>query len=74
VAKRELPETGIEFDSGDQLSEELGGTSLDRIGVRAGASLAAMLRDGRSGLLRIDGDILTCVDRATPLVTTAPEP
>jgi molybdopterin/thiamine biosynthesis adenylyltransferase len=70
ATKRELPDTAIELGSSDQLSEEMGGTSLDRIGLRAGACLAAMLRDGRSGLLRIDGEILICVDRAMPLVTS----
>jgi molybdopterin/thiamine biosynthesis adenylyltransferase len=65
-----LPDSVTEIETGDQLSHELASTLLDNIGVRAGASLATVLRDGRSGLLRIDGDILSWVERATPLDTT----
>lgn len=69
VTEKYLPDSVCEIDTGDQLSDELAGTALDRIGVRAGASLSARLRDRRAGLLRIDGDILGCVERATPLGT-----
>ncbi|HET9896464.1 MAG TPA: hypothetical protein VFQ44_16175 [Streptosporangiaceae bacterium] len=55
----------------DELSQVLADTPLDNLGVRTGASLAVTLADGRSGLLRIDGDILGCVERAAPLDATA---
>ena len=60
-----LPDSVTEIEAGDQLSHELASTPLANIGVRAGASLATALRDGRSGLLRIDGDVLSCAERAT---------
>ena len=66
-----MPDSVGEFGTGDQLTSELAGTLLDDIGVRAGASLSAALRDGRSGLLQMDGSILGCVDRAVPADTAA---
>lgn len=68
-----MPDSVEMIDTGDRLTDELASTPLDNIGVRAGASLSAVLRDGRSGLLRIDGSILACVQRATPWDTTATE-
>lgn len=71
VTETFMPDSVEEIDTDDQLTDELASTPLDNIGVRAGASLAGLLRDGRAGLLRIDGSILTCVERATPWDTTA---
>jgi molybdopterin/thiamine biosynthesis adenylyltransferase len=68
-----MPDSVQEFSTDDELTDELAGSLLDDIGVRAGASLAVTLRDGRNGLLRIDGSILACVERATPWDTTATE-
>lgn len=65
------PDMAREFDTGDQFTDEMASTPLDNLGVRAGASLAVLFRDGRSGLLQIDGDILTHVARATPFDTAA---
>ncbi len=67
------PDSVTEIGTDDELSPELASTHLDNLGLRAGASLATRLRDGRSGLLQIDGDILNCVKRATPPDTTALE-
>jgi len=71
VTEAFMPDSVGEFGSGDQLTSELAGTLLDNIGVRAGASLSVVLRDGRSGLLQMDGSILGCVDRAVPADTAA---
>lgn len=65
------PDSAMKIDTGDRLSDELGGTPLARIGLRSGASVSATLGDGRSGLLRIAGSILAHVDRATPSTTAA---
>jgi hypothetical protein len=56
-----------EIDTGHHLTDELLGTPLASVGLRAGASVIATLGDGRSGLLRIAGDILDCVERAVPV-------
>jgi molybdopterin/thiamine biosynthesis adenylyltransferase len=61
------PDTVTKIDTSDQLTDELASTPLANIGLRAGASVTATLADGRSGLLRIAGDILDCVQRAVPL-------
>jgi molybdopterin/thiamine biosynthesis adenylyltransferase len=73
VTEMFLPDSVKEVDTGDQLTDDLASTPLDNIGVRAGASIATALRDGRSGLLRIDGSILTCVEHVTPWDTMAKE-
>jgi hypothetical protein len=49
-----------------QPPEELARVPLRDIGVRAGSSLIATLRDGQRGLLQMDGDILACVERSSP--------
>jgi len=68
-----MPDMVEEIDTDDQLTDELASTPLDNIGVRAGASLATALRDGRCGLLRMDGSVLSCVERATPVDAAATE-
>ena len=73
VTETFMPDSVEEIDTDDHLTDELASTPLDNIGVRAGASVATTLRDRRSGLLRIDGSILGCVQRATPLDTAATE-
>lgn len=65
------PDSAMKIGTADRLSDELGGTPLASIGLRAGASVAATLGDGRSGLLRIAGSILDHVDRAAPSATAA---
>jgi molybdopterin/thiamine biosynthesis adenylyltransferase len=59
------------IDTDDELTDELASTPLDNLGVRAGASITMTFRDERSGLLQIDGDILSCVERAAPFETSA---
>jgi molybdopterin/thiamine biosynthesis adenylyltransferase len=66
-----VPDSVTELETGETMTDELAGVLLDNVGLRAGASLATTLVDGRSGLLRIDGDILSCVERAVPLDTAA---
>ena len=66
VTGKYLPDSVTELGTGDRMSDELAGTPLRNIGLRAGAALFTQLHDGRSGLLRMDGDILACVERATP--------
>lgn len=61
------PNSVSEISTGDVLSEELASTPLRNLGLRYGASLIATLSDGRSGLIRIDGDVLDCLERATTL-------
>lgn len=73
VTETYRPESAQEFDTGDLLTDESATTRLDNIGVRAGASLQATLRDGRSGLLRMEGSILRCVEHAKPVDTVATE-
>lgn len=73
VTETYRPDSVREFDTSDQLTDELASTRLDNIGVRAGASLRARLRDGRSGLLRMEGSILRCVEQARPVDTVATE-
>jgi molybdopterin/thiamine biosynthesis adenylyltransferase len=65
------PDIGKEFDTEDQLTDELGSIPLNNLGVLAGASLAVQFWDGRSGLVRTGGDILSQVERATPFDLTA---
>ena len=67
------PDSVMKIDTGDQLTDELASTPLANIGLRAGASVAATLANGRSGLLRIADDILECVERAVPLDRAATE-
>jgi molybdopterin/thiamine biosynthesis adenylyltransferase len=61
------PDSVTKIDTSDHLSDELASTPLASIGLRGGASVVATLAAGRSGLLRIAGDILDCVERAEPL-------
>jgi molybdopterin/thiamine biosynthesis adenylyltransferase len=61
------PDSSMKFHTSDRLGDELAGTPLVNIGLRAGASVRAALDDGPSGLLRIAGDVFDCVARAVPL-------
>jgi molybdopterin/thiamine biosynthesis adenylyltransferase len=60
------PDSVTKIDTSDQLADELASTPLARIGLRGGAAVVATVGDGRSGLLRVAGDILDCVERAVP--------
>jgi adenylyltransferase/sulfurtransferase len=62
------PDCQLDINTADQLPEELACVPLRDIGVRAGSSLVATLRDGQRGLLQLDGDILAYVERAAPLL------
>jgi molybdopterin/thiamine biosynthesis adenylyltransferase len=57
------PDSVTQLRTGDHLTAALAGTQLANLGVRAGASLAVTFPDGRSGLLRLDGEILSFVER-----------
>ena len=67
------PDSVTKFHTSDHLGDELAATPLASIGLRAGASVSAALDDGPSGLLRVAGDILDCVERAVPLDRAATE-
>jgi molybdopterin/thiamine biosynthesis adenylyltransferase len=73
VTQKYLPDSVTELATGDHISEELASTLLSNIGLRVGASMVTQLHDGRSGLLRVDGDILACVQRARPGDDTLPD-
>jgi molybdopterin/thiamine biosynthesis adenylyltransferase len=60
------PDSVSEVGTDDELSSELATTTADNLGLRAGASVTVTLEDGRTGLLRISGDILTEVSRVAP--------
>ena len=64
------PNSVRQIDTEDELSEDLAVTPARDLGLRPGASLVVTLRDGRTGLLQIAGDALTCVKRAIPADTT----
>jgi molybdopterin/thiamine biosynthesis adenylyltransferase len=48
-----------------EMSEALSATPLVDLGIRSGASIEALVEDGRKGLLRLGGDIIAHTNRAT---------
>lgn len=66
------PDSVRQIDTEDELSEDLAATLAHDLGLRPGACLIATLRDGRTGLLQVAGDVLSCVTRAIPTETHLP--
>jgi hypothetical protein len=56
----------------DELPKDLAATPPGDLGLQPGASLTVTLRNGRTGLLQLVGDILACVERAIPTGTAFP--
>jgi adenylyltransferase/sulfurtransferase len=65
------PDSVMKLSTTDNVADSLADTPLDNIGLHGGACVTADLSDGRSGLLRMAGDILGHVQRAVPLATAA---
>jgi adenylyltransferase/sulfurtransferase len=65
------PDCVRQIDTDDDLSEDLAATLTQALGLRAGASLTVALKDGRTGLLRIAGDVLECTELATTMATVS---
>jgi hypothetical protein len=55
-----------QIDTEEELPPDLAVTTASALGLRAGACLIASLRDGRSGLLKIEGDVLDATERVPP--------
>jgi hypothetical protein len=63
------PDSVRQIDTDDELSEDLADTVARDLGLRPGASLTVTLRNGRTGLIQIAGDAITCVKQAIPTST-----
>jgi adenylyltransferase/sulfurtransferase len=70
-ATRFAPDSVRQIDTEDELSEDLAATRARELGLGPEASLIVTLRDGRTGLLQIVGDVLKRVKRAIPTDTAS---